>query len=80
MDAWGILIDGSTLPDGDAWEHLGAQGGGGSETVIVHADGLEVEVATTEVSVEVDQSATEVSVDLAEIVVEINKSPLEVEL
>ena len=28
MDAWETLIDNSTLADGDAWEHLNAQGGG----------------------------------------------------
>lgn len=37
-DAWAILIAGSTITDGDAWEHLEAQGGGeGIITVVVEA-------------------------------------------
>lgn len=28
MDAWETLISNSTIDDGDAWEHLNAQGGG----------------------------------------------------
>lgn len=31
MDAWETLTSNSTLADGDAWEHLGAQGGGDGE-------------------------------------------------
>lgn len=27
-DAWETLVAGSTIPAGDAWEHLNAQGGG----------------------------------------------------
>lgn len=29
MRAWDKLTSGSTLPDGTAWDHLNAQGGGG---------------------------------------------------
>jgi len=79
MDAWDTLVAGSTLASGDAWEHLNAQSGGtGSETIIVHADGMEVEMATTVVDVEVDQAPVEVSVDQSEIAVEINQEPVEV--
>ena len=45
MDAWELLVAGSNLVSGDAWEHLLAQGGGGSTgTYIILADGLEVEI------------------------------------
>lgn len=30
MTAWEILTTGSTLPTGTAWDHLNAQGGGGT--------------------------------------------------
>ena len=80
MDAWGILTSGSTIASGDAWEHLLAQGGGGTGTYIILADGLEVEMTTNDVEVVVDQVAIEVAIDQAEITVEIDQSPLEVEI
>lgn len=35
MRAWRQLIAGSTLTSGNAWAHLSAQGGGGSDVVYV---------------------------------------------
>ena len=81
MDAWETLVAGSTIASGDAWEHLQAQdGGGGTGTYIILADGLEVEMATNDVEVIVDQAAIEVAIDQAEITVEIDQAPLEVEI
>ena len=52
MDAWDTLISGSTIANGDAWEHLLAQGGGGDTTIIYVTGGLngimeETELTTT---------------------------------
>lgn len=53
MDAWDTLISGSTIANGDAWEHLLAQGGGGGDTTIIYVTGglngimEEVELTTT---------------------------------
>ena len=80
MDAWGILIAGSTIPTGDAWEHLQAQGGGGGiRTYVILADGLEVEMATNEMEIIVDQQPVEMVIDTVEILVEIDQSLIEVE-
>jgi hypothetical protein len=40
MDAWEILAGNSTIEEGDAWEHLNAQGGGGGSgpTIIIGGD------------------------------------------
>ena len=78
MDAWETLTAGSTITSGDAWEHLQAQGGGG--TYVILADGLEVEMATNEVEITVDQQPVEVAIDAAEILVEIDQSPMEVDI
>lgn len=39
MAAWENLISGSTIANGDAWEHLLAQGGGGGDTTIIYVTG-----------------------------------------
>lgn len=72
MDAWETLISGSTIASGDAWEHLQAQGGGGTETYVILADGLEVDIDMEDVVVfvEPDQDFT----------VEIEAQDLEIEL
>jgi len=80
MDAWELLTSGSTITEGDAWEHLQAQGGGGSGTYLILADGLEVEMVQHEVEVAVDLSCIDVAVEAVELDVEIDQSPLEVEL
>lgn len=77
MDAWEKLIAGSTIISGDAWEHLQAQGGGGSYVIL--ADGLEVEMATSDVDIIVDQQSLEVSIDTTEIYVYVDQSLIEVE-
>ena len=80
MDAWEQLVSGSTIATGDAWEHLMAQGGGGSASYVVLTDGVEVEMVTSEIAVEVDQSSIEVVVDQQDIEVVVDQSPVEVEI
>jgi len=79
MDAWETLAAGATIPAGDAWELLQAQGGG-SELIIVHADGMEVEVSTDEIEVLVDQAEVELLIDQQETYIDIDNTPIEVEL
>lgn len=49
MDAWETLLDGSTLTDGDAWEHLNAQGGSSGDVYIgsVLSSGVELALSAT---------------------------------
>ena len=80
MDTWDKLVAGSTIASGDAWEHLMAQGGGGSASYVVLTDGVEVEMGTSEIVAEVDQSPIEVVVDRQDIEVIVDQSPVEVEI
>lgn len=56
MDAWETLLVNSTLSDGDAWEHLNAQEGGGTGTVILAA-GLDGAFTAAELSASVVDQA-----------------------
>jgi len=47
MDAWESLLAGSTITDGDAWEHLQAQGGGGENQIVYVTGGLEATMENT---------------------------------
>ena len=78
MDAWETLIAGSTIADGDSWEHLQAQGDGGPTTIIL-ADGLEVNVSDESIVVAIDTGSVAVAVDDNEIAVSVDQSPLEIE-
>jgi len=79
MDAWETLIAGSTIADGDAWEHLQAQGGGGTESYLILADGLEVSMTTTEIEAEIDDGI-EADIDQDDIIAQIDQSTMEVEI
>lgn len=79
MDAWESLIAGSTIVDGDAWEHLQAQGGGGTESYLILADGLEVSMTTTEIEAEIDDGI-EADIDQDDIIAQIDQSIMEVEI
>ena len=79
MDAWETLIANSTIPDGDAWEHLNNQGGSGPGGSLVLLDGLEVEVNEYEFDVEVEQGV-EVLVDTQEFEVEVETKEYEIEV
>ena len=77
--AWGILISGSTLQSGDAWEHLNAQGGGGTCDTLVLTDGLEVEVDACEFEIEIMLPEYDIEVaDGYEIELENNELEIEV--
>ena len=78
MDAWATLTAGSTIADGDAWEHLQAQGGGGPTTIIL-ADGLEVDVSDESIVVAIGTGEVAVAVENNEIAVSVDQSPLEIE-
>jgi hypothetical protein len=38
MDVWELATSNSTIAEGDFWEHLNAQGGGGGPTIIIGGD------------------------------------------
>lgn len=62
MRAWDKLVAGSTLHLGTAWDHLNAQGGGGSVVYIEHmsANLAEVELSGYAVTEALTASMTEV--------------------
>lgn len=64
MTAWDNLIANSSTLSGTAWDHLNAQTGGGDQ-VIIHADGLDMEIDQVDFTVEVDAGTIEV--ELSEI-------------
>jgi hypothetical protein len=77
--AWQALTANSTLPSGTAWEHLNAQDGG-SGGVVIHADGIGVDIDMVDVTVYIEPPVEyEVEVDSAPIVIEI-KTNIEVEV
>jgi len=80
MDAWESLKEGSTIPAGDAWEHLLAQGGTGSATYVSLADGLEVLVMSDENLGVVDDGEVYASVSDDGIDVLIDTDEIEVEI
>ena len=53
MTAWESLIAGSTIQSGTAWEHLNAQGGGGStgDVYVVNAGAAELSAMTLDGSI-----------------------------
>lgn len=63
MDAWETLTSGSTIANGDAWGHLLAQGGGGGDTIIILASGMEGAIVDQTVRAEIvmEEVAAEVS-------------------
>lgn len=79
MDAYETLIANSNLIDGDAWEHLQAQGGGSIGTYLILADGLEVSMVTTEIEVGIDDGI-EADIDQDDIIAQIDQSTMEVEI
>jgi len=80
MDAWETLVEGSTIATGDAWEHLQAQGGGGTASYVVLTDGVQIEMSANDVEITVDQQPVEVTIDPQEITVTVDQSPMEVEI
>lgn len=60
MTTWELLIANSSLVDGSALDHLEAQEGGGTQTYVVLAKGLDVDVVTPSIEITVDQQPFEV--------------------
>ena len=62
MTAWEILTAGSTLPNGTAWEHINAQGGGGGpvtlniygETVAELEAAMDAELEDNEITADIE--------------------------
>ena len=79
MDAWETLLVNSTLSSGDAWEQLNAQEGGGTSTYTILSDGLDVNMATNDSTVELDSTSFNVDVDVSDIIIDVDQSPIEVE-
>lgn len=77
-DAWETLLAGSTIDDGDAWDHIQAQGGGVGDYHIL-IDGLEVTVEGMEIEIEIEQVEINSAVESAEVSAEIVNS-LEAEI
>ena len=78
MTAWEILTAGSTLPNGTAWDHLNAQGGGGGpvtlniygETVAELEAAMDADLEDNEITAEIETA--ELSAELqAEIEAEL---------
>lgn len=78
MTAWEILTAGSTLPNGTAWEHINAQGGGGGpvtlniygETVAELEAAMDAELEDNEITADIETA--ELSAELqAEIEAEL---------
>lgn len=74
MTAWEILTAGSTLPNGTAWDHLNAQGGGGGavtlniygETVAELEAAMDAELESGELAAELETAelSAELQADL----------------
>ena len=61
MTAWEILAAGSTLPNGTAWDHLNAQGGGcGPVTLNIYGE----TVAELEAAMDAELEDNEITADI----------------
>lgn len=61
MSAWSELASRSAINSGNAWEHLMAQGGGGSDTV-VYLEAWGAELSDLQLSVEITDDVLTASV------------------
>lgn len=77
MTAWAQLILHSTLPSGNAWQHLNAQATGSG---LVVNDGIMVELEASQIDVEVDTGSFEATIEDAPIEVFVEDSPVYVEV
>jgi hypothetical protein len=76
MDAWNTLIAGSTIANGDAWEHLLAQGGGGDTTIIL-ASGMEGVIVDQTVGVEIVMGEVAADISAPQLAGNIAAAPLD---
>ena len=71
-DAWETLVANSSLPSGDAWEHLNNQNGTGSGTVYVFGDPIEAIIDTMEMALSIDNIDLVIDIDTSELIMEID--------
>lgn len=77
MTAWAQLILRSTLPSGNAWQHLNAQATGSG---LVVNDGIVVELEASQITVEIDPGDAVVVVGESPIQVVVEDAPIYVEV
>lgn len=81
MDAWETLVAGSTIPSGDAWEHLLAQGGSG--TGIIYGDGVTIEMDELALSVSVEaqnEIVAAIQNEVGQVAISLPETGLEIEI
>ena len=78
MTAWEILTAGSTLPNGTAWEHINAQGGGGGP-VTLNIYGETVAELEAAMDAELEENEITADIETAELSAEL-QADIEAEL
>ena len=78
MTAWEILTAGSTLPNGTAWEHINAQGGGGGP-VTLNIYGETVAELEAAMNAELEDNEITADIETAELSAEL-QADIEAEL
>ena len=79
MTAWEILTAGSTLPNGTAWDHLNAQGGGGGGPVTLNIYGETVAELEAAMDAELEENEITADIETAELSAEL-QAEIEAEL
>ncbi|MBX9912405.1 MAG: hypothetical protein K2Y25_00765 [Pseudomonadaceae bacterium] len=79
MTAWERLIANSPLPSAIAWDHLGAQAGGGPSIVQIF-DSLEVALEMADLETELELNDLDAELDAADLDAEIESTTIEVDL
>ena len=79
MTAWEILTAGSTLPNGTAWDHLNAQGGGGGGPVTLNIYGETVAELEAAMDAELEENEITADIETAELSAEL-QADIEAEL
>jgi len=79
MTAWEILTAGSTLPNGTAWDHLNAQGGGGGGPVTLNIYGETVAELEAAMDAELEDNEITADIETAELSAEL-QAEIEAEL
>ena len=79
MTAWEVLTAGSTLPNGTAWDHLNAQGGGGGGPVTLNIYGETVAELEAAMDAELESGELAAELETAELSAEL-QADIEAEL
>ena len=78
MTAWQTLTANSTLLSGTAWQHLNNQTAGSGGVVV--SDGINVEVNTMTVEIELDVSTLEITMADVPVVIEFSNESIVLEV